>query len=224
MRRCAAEVVNTKARGEARIIMRDEPPQQTYRTLIPLFDELRGERELVRPYRLEDAEALRAAVDESREHVRPWLPFADAHQSVEESHDWIAHTMADWLLRENFSMSIWERASGRYLGGIGLHPRDWTIRSFEIGYWLRASAEGHGYITEAAQLVVDFAARELQANRLEIRCNARNARSAAAAERLGFIREAELRNNMRAPDGSLRTTLVYGLIPADPAWPSLRAN
>ncbi len=202
--------------------MPDEPTQQTYRTLIPLFDELRGERVLVRPYRLEDAEALRAAVDESREHLRPWLPFADAHQTIEESRDWIAHRMADWLLRGDFGMTIWELASGRYLGGIGLHPRDWTIRYFEIGFWLRASAEGHGYVTEAARLVIDFAARGLGANRLEIRCDARNTRSAAVAERLGFTREAELRNNMRAPDGSLRTTLVYGLTPADPAWPRTR--
>jgi len=190
----------------------------TYRTLIPLPDELRGERVLVRPYRLEDAEALRAAVDESRKHVRPWLPFADAHRTVEESRDWIARQMAGWLLREDFAMSVWEIASGRYLGGVGLHARDWDIRYFEIGYWLRASAEGHGYISEAVRLVMALAANDLAANRLEIRCDARNARSAAVAERLGFAREAELRNNLRAPDGSPRTTLIFGLIPTDPAW------
>jgi ribosomal-protein-serine acetyltransferase len=194
--------------------------QPTYRTLVPLPDELRGERVLVRPYRLEDAEALRAAVDESREHIRPWLPFADAHRSVEESRDWIARQMASWLLRENLGMSIWEVASGRYLGGIGLHVRDWDIRYFEIGYWLRASAEGHGYIAEAARLVAGFAARDLSANRIEIRCDARNARSAVVAQRLGFVREAELRRNLRAPDGSLRDTLVFGLVPSDPAWPA----
>jgi RimJ/RimL family protein N-acetyltransferase len=204
--------------------MPDESARPTYRTAIPLFDELRGERVVVRPYRLEDAEALRAAVDESREHVRPWLPFADAHRTVEESRDWIAHQMAHWLLREDLGMSIWERSGGRFLGGIGLHLRDWTIGYFEIGYWLRASAEGHGYVAEAARLVMDFAARGLEANRLEIRCNARNARSAAVAERLGFAREAELRNNMLTPDGSLRNTLVYGLTPADPAWPRVGAS
>jgi RimJ/RimL family protein N-acetyltransferase len=202
-----------------RFTMPGESTQPTYRTAIPLFDDLRGERVVVRPYRLEDAEALRAAVDESREHVRPWLPFADAHRTVEESRDWIAHNIAHWLLREDFGMSIWERSTGRFLGGIGLHPRDWTIGYFEIGYWLRSSAEGRGYISEAARLVMNFAARGLAANRLEIRCDARNARSAAVAERLGFTREAVLRNNMLAPDGSLRSTVVYGLTPEDAAWP-----
>lgn len=192
---------------------------EEYRSQIPLFDELRDPRVVVRPYRSEDAAALREAVEESREHIRPWLPFADAHQTIEESRDWIAHTMAEWLLRENFALGIWEANTARYLGGIGLHPRDWAVRSFEIGYWLRASAEGHGYMSEAARLLVEAAAHLLHANRLAIRCDARNRRSAAVAERLGFVREGELRNHSLAADGTLRTTLVYGLTPDDAAWP-----
>ena len=84
-----------------------------YRTLVPLFESLQGERLRIRPYREADAEALRAAVDESREHVRPWLPFADAHQTVEEARDWIIQGMAKWLLREDMNLGIWETATDR---------------------------------------------------------------------------------------------------------------
>ena len=52
-----------------------------------------------------------------------------------------------------------------------------------------------------------------------IRCDARNTRSAAVAERLGFVREALLRNE-RDPHGELRDTLVFSLTPDDPRWPS----
>jgi ribosomal-protein-serine acetyltransferase len=55
-------------------------PGRSQRTLIPLFEELRGERVLVRPYQESDAQALFEAVAESRDHLRPWLPFADTHQ------------------------------------------------------------------------------------------------------------------------------------------------
>lgn len=195
----------------------------TYRTLIPLFDTLQGEHITVRPYRPEDAEALKEAVDESREHVRPWLPFADAHQSVDESRDWIIQGMAKWLLRQDMNLSVWETASGRYLGGIGLHAHGWEVPAFEIGYWLRKSAEGHGYMAEAVRLLTDFAFNELHANRVMIRCDARNARSAGVAERLGFVREARLRNEARAMDGSLRDTLVFALTPDDPRWPKTEA-
>ncbi len=70
------------------------PSLNHFRTQVKLFDELAGERVLVRPYRVEDAEALREAVEESREHIRAWLPFADAHQTIEETRDWITHTIA----------------------------------------------------------------------------------------------------------------------------------
>lgn len=190
-----------------------------YLTLIPLFDELRGERVVVRPYHPEDAAELQAAVAESRDHLRPWLPFADQHQRIEESRDFIIRVTADWLLREDMTVALLDATTGRFVGGAGLHPRDWDVRVFEIGYWVRATAQGHGYVTEAVRLLTDFAFERLAANRVFIRCNARNARSAAVAERLGFAREALLRNEMRAVDGSLRDTLIYALIPGDLRWP-----
>lgn len=196
----------------------------TDNTTLPLIDELRSQRVIVRPYQLADAEALHAAVAQSREHLRPWLPFADEHQNAEESAAWISGARAQWLLREQFALSVWDAVTGHFLGGLGLHPRDWDAGSFSIGYWLRADAQGHGFMREAVRLVVEMAARELNANRLEIRCDARNRRSAAVAERLGFMREGALRNCARAVDGSLRTTLIYGLIPSDPAWPQRAAD
>ena len=183
--------------------------------LIPIFDELQGERVIVRPYHQEDAQALYEAVAESRHHIRPWLPFADEHQSVEESLNWIIHQEADWLLREQLPLSVWERSSGRFLGGTGIHPHNWETRSFEIGYWLRASATGHGYMTEAARLVTDYLFNELAATRVEIRCDERNHASAAIARRLGYVHEGRLRNHLPAPDGTLRTTLIFSLIPED---------
>jgi len=196
------------------------PSLNHFRTQVKLFDELAGERVLVRPYRVEDAEALREAVEESREHIRAWLPFADAHQTIEETRDWITHTIAQWLLRENMGTGVFLREDGAFLGGLGLHIRSWEIGFFEIGYWLRASAEGHGYMREAVSLLIEFAARDLLASRLEIRCDARNARSAAVAERLGFKREGHIRNGLHAPTGGMRDTLIFGLIPGDPTWPA----
>ncbi len=185
-----------------------------FKTAIPVFEELRGERVLLRPYRAEDADALYAAIEASREHLRPFMPFAD--ETEPQSRDWLARAMARWLLREHLEVGVWEILGGRYLGGAGLTPHDWGLGSFEIGYWLRKDAEGQGFMTETARLLTDYAFASLGANRVQIRCDARNTRSAAVAERLGFVREAHLRNAERAADGSLRDTLVFALIPGDP--------
>jgi RimJ/RimL family protein N-acetyltransferase len=70
------------------------------------------------------------------------------------------------------------------------------------------------------KLLTDFAFTSLGAQRVMIRCDARNTRSAAVAERLGFVREAHLRNELRThTDSELRDTLIFSLIPSDPRWP-----
>jgi len=186
-----------------------------YRTLIPVFEELHGKRIVVRPYQESDAHAFFEAIAESREHLRTWLPFAEALLTLEDCRDWIIRQMANWLLREELVFGVWEGTTSRYLGGGGLYPRNWEIGYFEIGYWLRACATGNGYMTEAVQLLTDYAFTKLMANRVEIRCDERNIRSVAVAQRLGFVLEAQLRNDLPALDGMFRTTLVFALIPND---------
>ncbi len=188
---------------------------EKYHTLLPLFDALQGERVVIRPYRESDTQALMEAISESRDHIRPWLGFADAHQTVEESRDWIIQRQAKFLLREDMTLGLLDRASDRLIGGIGLHIRNWKVRSFEIGYWLRVSATGHGYVTEAVKLLTEYVFTQLAANRVEIRCDARNTHSAAVAQRLGFILEGRLRNQGVNTSGGLRDTLVFALIPGD---------
>jgi RimJ/RimL family protein N-acetyltransferase len=186
-----------------------------YRALIPVFTELRGERVLVRPYQQDDARAVFEAIAESREHLQAWETFASEHQTIEDSQCRILYWMAAWLLREDFSAGFWELATGRYLGGSHLHPRNWAAGSFEIGYWVRASAAGRGYVTETVRLLTDYAFTALGARRVAICCDERNERSAAIPRRLGFVQEGRLRNDSLTPPGQLRTTLVFSLTPED---------
>lgn len=189
-----------------------------YPSQIPLFDELTGERAVLRPHQLEDFDALWEAIQESRDELRPWLPFAD--QSPDDLRNWLAHTVAKWYTREMMAMGVFDRTSDRLVGNIGLMVRGWDIGSFEIGYWLRTSAVGQGYMTEATRLLTDFAFDHLNANRVMIRCDAENARSAAVPRRLGFTQEGLLRRDIAAPDGHLSDTLIFALIRDDPRWPA----
>lgn len=189
-------------------------------SLRPIFEELKNERVLVRTYRPEDAEDLFASVVASREHLLPWLPFAAKYASVEDARDTINRMRAAWLLREDFNAGLWDAQAGRFVGGCGLHPRDWAVPAFEIGYWLRVGMTGRGYMTDAVKLVTDYAFNTLGAKRVFIQCDARNERSAAIPRRLGFVHEATLRNAARAYDDILRSTLVFALTPDDPRWPA----
>ena len=184
-------------------------------TLIDLPSELRGSRVQLRPYRRDDAEQVFAAIDESRDHLRPWVTWVDNNRTVDDVRDYCIRSQASWLLRTELALGIFDSVSGRYLGGTGLHDPDWELRTFEIGYWLRVTAIGHGYATESTQLLADFALSCLEARRVTLRCDARNDASRRVAERAGFTLEGRLRNVSMAPDGTVRDDLVYAIVPDD---------
>jgi RimJ/RimL family protein N-acetyltransferase len=180
----------------------------------PFREGVRTERLILRMPRDGDARSLWEAIEESREHLAPWMPWVSRYGSPDDAHDFVRRAETENAGHTTLFLLIESREQpGRILGGTGFHDIDWSIPALETGYWLRASAEGHGYMTEAARAMRDFAFQELGAQRLAITCDPANVRSARVAERLGFQLEGRLRNAARTPAGELRDTLVYADVP-----------
>lgn len=186
-----------------------------YPTLIHVPSALRGERVLLRPYRVDDAEHVLAAVDESREHPRPWVNWVDDMATVEDCRDYCIRGAAKWVLRTDLAVGIFDAQTGRFLGGTGLHDPNWELRSFEVGYWMRVSALGKGYVTEAVRLLLELAFDHLQARRIELCCDPDNDASRRVAEQAGFVLEGRQRNSLVARDGRASDWLVFSRIPED---------
>lgn len=180
-----------------------------------LPDEIVGERVLLRPYHAGDGRALWEAVEESREYILPWLPWSHTHKTPTDSEALARKFHTNWILREDLPMGIWRRSDRRFLGGTGLHRIHWEVPLFEIGYWLRESAAGQGYMTEAVTLLCRLCFETLGAQRLEIQTDTRNVRSAAVPQRLGFTHEAVLRNYRRDTNGHLGDFNMFVLTPED---------
>jgi ribosomal-protein-serine acetyltransferase len=178
--------------------------------LLPLPSFVEGQRVRVRPFRRGDGPSLFAAIDEDRGHLRRWLPWVDAHKTSIDSEVYARKAHAWWILREDLPVAV-ETKDGQVLGGSGLHRFDWAVRSFEIGYWVRKTAEGRGLISEAVRLEAAVAFERLDANRVEIRCDPANERSAAVPRRLGFALEARPSQSTLAVDGAVRDALIFGL-------------
>ena len=192
-----------------------EPPCSLSPILRPLPEELLGPRVRLSPPRPGDGAATWEAIEEGRAELRLWLPWVDQMHSVEDCEASARRAQAKWLLREDLQMRVWEQATGRLLGSSGLHRIRWEVPSFEIGYWLRPSAQGQGFMTETVTVLCRFAFENLGANRVYIRCAADNTKSAAIPRRLDFVHEATLRNEARDLQGRLHHTMVFAMTPAD---------
>lgn len=184
-----------------------------------------GERIVVRPFQAGDGQALFEAIDESREHLLPWLPWGAFHANVETTEAKVLEMRRNWDERIDLPVSIWNADESRLLGGTGMHRFDLRLRSFELGYWVRKSEAGKGYVSEAVRLLTDYLFREVAANRVFIRCATENHQSSAVAKRLGFVLEGVARNTSLDSDGNLQHLEVYSLIPEEYAlvrltWPA----
>lgn len=179
-----------------------------------LRDGLTGPRVICRIWQDADAGPLYAAIDASRAHLRPWMDWVDRHQDVGDTQEYITRCRLDFTQRESLIVGIFSRHDERtVLGGSGFHNIDWTTPAVEIGYWSAVAAQGHGFISEAVELLTEFAFRGLAANRVSIHCDPRNERSRRVAERCGYQLEGRLRNMARTTSGDLRDTLVFSRIP-----------
>jgi N-acetyltransferase len=111
-------------------------------------------------------------------------------------------------------------------------PRAWPGRpdepcAVEIGWtWLAASAQGTGINIEAKLLLLRHAFEYLGVVRVDIKTDARNARSRRAIEKLGAPFEGVLRqwSPSWAPgeEGSLRDSAMFSIIGAE--WPDCEAH
>jgi len=188
--------------------------------LVDMPEALTTDRTVVRCYRPGDGEEVFAAVQESLEHILPWMPWGPGHKTVDDSETLVRRWHARWHLREDLPFGIFDRETGKFIGGTGLHRIDWNVRSFEIGYWVRKSAAGKGYVTESTIALTRLAFDTLGANRVFIRCVSENTKSEAVARRAGFVFEGTIRNSIKDATGELRNALMFSLIPEE--WEQLR--
>jgi ribosomal-protein-serine acetyltransferase len=136
---------------------------------------------------LEDADELFSLIDSNRLYLRQWLPWIDTNPSIENTKIFILSTLEQNKMNLGFQCGIWYR--GFLAGIIGFHGLDWTNRNIEIGYWLGEQFQGHGIMTKACHVLVEYAFYNYELNRIQIRCATGNTKSNAIIERLGFIKE-----------------------------------
>ena len=177
---------------------------------------IRTERLVLRCWQRDDAPLIKDAIDSSLDELRLWMPWARSEPSPLES---IVQRIEKFRRAfeegRDWTYGILDATESRVIGGSGLHPRTQPGR-LEIGYWIRSSDTGQGFATEVAAALADRAFRLHGAEGVEIRCDPRNARSAAVPQRLGFTLEQTLVGDTTAPDGSARDTQVW-LLRAPPA-------
>ncbi|MFB9908163.1 GNAT family N-acetyltransferase [Allokutzneria oryzae] len=172
---------------------------------------LRTRRTVIRPFRVTDAADVAEGVDEE---VLRWIPLPQPYDEsaaltwcAEQSH----HVR---LSGEGQSWAVCDPETDRFLATLGLTRTRWEHRVTEVGYWAAPHARGRGFVAEAARTVSEWALREVDFARVELRAAVGNTASQRVAEKAGFTREGVLRNADRHR-GRQHDLVSWSLVPAD---------
>jgi RimJ/RimL family protein N-acetyltransferase len=115
---------------------------------------------------------------------------------------------------EQLPLTVWCRK--KLVGAPTLFDIKPLHRAAETGYWLSATFQGKALITRGVEALINYAFFAIGLNRWEIRAGARNLRSCAIPEGLGFTLEGVLRQEVWLQDWLLDMA-VYALLERD--WP-----
>ena len=165
----------------------------------PLPGPIGTDRLTLRWFEPSDAAGLHEAVDSSRADCLPWLTWAaTGHATPADSRTAINNLARMRVEGADFTLGIFDRATGRALGGTGLHRPKPESHTAEIGYWLRSDARGGGMCTEAVRHLISSAFTPqtkggFGLRRLEVFCAAPNTASSAVPARLGLGEPCRLR-------------------------------
>jgi len=155
------------------------------------------------------AEAIFELIDRNRQHLRRWLPFADATKSPADTRAFIEGQLRDLIAGRALTIVIYHR--GRPVGLMSLNRIDPVNRTTAIGYWIDERETGQGIVTRAVRRLVSLAFDNFPVDRVEIHCAPDNKASCAIPQRLGFTREAVLRRSLRAHE-YVDDRVIWGLL------------
>ncbi|MCA9876189.1 MAG: GNAT family N-acetyltransferase [Thermomicrobiales bacterium] len=175
--------------------------------------ELRTDRLLLREFREEDWPALHAV--ESLPEVARYQHFDP--RTPEESRAYVlgASESVQETPRTTYDLAVALPGDDRVIGRCGLGITDEAQREAVLWYTLHPDAWGHGFTTEAARAVVDFAFRELRLHRVWAECDPRNVGSWRVLEKIGLRREGHLIENVWLK-GEWCDSLLYAVL--DREW------
>lgn len=166
----------------------------------------------LRPWTEDDVPALVEACNDPE--IAFWIPVIPFPYTEEDA---VAFIRGESLAAPQYSVpehSFAITLGGSVVGAIGMTVNSMNYRG-RIGYWIAAGARGRGICTGALRLLSHWALDELGLERLDLITDPDNLASQRCAERVGFQREGVMRAHLRHPDGRVRDSVMFSLLPGE---------
>ena len=171
--------------------------------------EINTERLLLRPVKLDDAEAIFNYRSDSIENkYQGWVP-----KTINDVYDFVKNKVSSTidLTGTWYQFIIIKKEQNELIGDIGIHFLDSDKKQVEIGCTLDKNYQGKGYAAEALMETINYLFDELSKHRIVTSIDPGNIKSIGLVERLGFRKEAHFKESILI-NGKWVDDLVYAIL------------
>ncbi|CAL9573739.1 GNAT family N-acetyltransferase [Streptomyces cellulosae] len=154
----------------------------------------------MRPLEIWHAEEFLAHLERGRAFINRFVPFGSRATDLDSAREALQR-YADLRAADTaWVHGLW--LDGALVGGVLTLNFDAAAGTCELGCWLEPAGTGHGLVTRAMRVLIDWAVVERGIHRVEWVAASGNTASVAVARRLGMTRdgvrrEAHLHNGVR---------------------------
>lgn len=185
------------------------------------FVPIETNRLLLRKVSLEDAPAIFSILSE--EQVVNSTAGLEQYTKINQAKELVNSIMHNYQIdsgHDPIVFAIADKKTGEFIGCVGFFGYNPLFSRAELGYFISPKYWGKGFVTEAAQVLVNFGFSNLQLNRIEATVFPENGASIRILEKIGMQCEGLMRQHV-IRDGQFRDRKLYALLRDD--W-LLRSN
>jgi RimJ/RimL family protein N-acetyltransferase len=154
---------------------------------------IRGPRIYLRAIETDDLNLCHAWIND--ETVAGTLAVFEPHSLLREA-SWVER-MARGQDPSELALAICLNDGGRHIGNCGLHGIDRKNRTASLGLFIgEVDCRGQGYGTEVVRALCAYAFDEINLNKIRLDVYAFNHQAIRTYERVGFLREGVLRQEL----------------------------
>ncbi|MFS0672738.1 GNAT family N-acetyltransferase [Ornithinibacillus sp. 179-J 7C1 HS] len=132
-------------------------------------------------------------------------PYSKEHALI-----WMERHIENFNANKAYEFAITNKETGEVFGAIALSNNQ-SFNHGEIAYWIGEEYWGHGFATEAAEAVINFAFKEKNYHKIFARYFTTNPASGRVMEKLGMTKEGILKEHV-IKDGQYMDLVYYGII------------
>ena len=175
----------------------------------------------LRPYKISDAQALSDMT--SRDEI--YRTTYNIQREFDEEHArwWIKFNANCRRTGTSYEFGIFESATDRLVGNIGIVNVNSRCRHATLAYYVHPEKWGQGIATDAGRMMLQYAFRSLDLNRVGAVCMSDNTASRRVLDKLGFAFEGIARQEIMK-DGRYYDVAHYGILRHDQAARDILSN